>query len=1148
MFINGIDFPNEIIEALKRDKLVVFAGAGASMDAPTSLPSFEHLARKIAEGTGAVLKDNDSCENFLGYLKSKEIDVNKQAAELLSDSCLEPNKMHEAIIDLFRDSSKIKIVTTNYDQMFEKVLEKREDRVPVYNVPALPLGSDVDGIIHIHGNVNNPRYMVVTDEDFGVAYLTEGYAARFLTKLFESYTVLFIGYSYKDTILRYLTRAMAKREINMRFILTDDQQADWNTLGLTPVWFPKKDFSKMKAGIIRLGQMAKRGLLEWENQFIEFKNEPPKDLSLHTEVDYCLSNIEKARVLANSIHGREWFSILNNKKVFDNLFLSQKNLSEFDQVWLGWFVAEFVGKEDTIFKELYFEKGIVLHPQLASAILRKLCTDEKNISNKTYREYITVLEEYISSSWEIFHLIKILSKRNEVTVCYNLFMQYYKITYKLEKELWSDESELVYKHTFMGEEYWIKQSWESCKEGVLQMYAERLLYFVKKIICELYDKYRNFANGKTFVEPWSMAMLVIEDREDYSKEDPLSVLCCVFCECCKVLEQERPLLVQEFIANCLKEPSVLLRKVALKALREFEKVSSSGKFDIFINNSSISFFGGKEQIFLLIAEIFNDLTEDRKDRLIDEIVAQNEYDDNRHNEYQKYNWCVWIKRFCDTNSRINKLEEDILSKNKFKPRTHPELDIESSSVVWIADQSPITQETMMKIDNQELLEWLNTYMEEPFLEGPSRNGMLGIFSKCIKENYNWALRVIQIFVDGKVEKEDAWDRLFYGIEDSKYGIKELNRLLNLLVTHIEQVKSVLGLSRVLLETVRKEEMKKEFVFYEKDLCKAANIIWDYRKEDRNKFERLIDTTLNTILGNVLLSQISMLSYYDSIKGIPDTYRNFFEKNLNLSGKEKNIVLCILAGHFNFFCCRDKNWCMNNLSKYIEGIEQESFSAVWEGIVYYSRYLNKDIADVVAPIYLKAVTHIVWLNGEARKGFIDLYLLLLIYVIEDPCLKYIPEFYRVTDENDWKEFVQGIGYRLKHMEIDQKRVLWESWLKKYLISRYENKPTLLTEVEKQEYVNWILELEEEFGEIVRIICKEEMPIQVDTLFLYKLDKSKLVEKYPQIIIGLLIKMLNANTELDNCEEYIGNIYKNAKGLNQKEKADFQESLLKRNIRI
>ena len=131
---------------------------------------------------------------------------------------------------------------TNYDQMFEQVLEERGVQAPIYNSPALPLGSDVNGIIHIHGNVSNPKYMVVTDEDFGRAYLTEGYATRFLVSLFESYTVLFIGYSYSDTILRYLTRAMSRQHSANRYILTDDTKSDWNALGISSINYPKRSF------------------------------------------------------------------------------------------------------------------------------------------------------------------------------------------------------------------------------------------------------------------------------------------------------------------------------------------------------------------------------------------------------------------------------------------------------------------------------------------------------------------------------------------------------------------------------------------------------------------------------------------------------------------------------------------------------------------------------------------------------------------------------------------------------------------------------------------------------------------------------------------------------------------------------------------
>lgn len=111
MFLNGIDFPNQIVDAINNRELVVFAGAGASVDKPTSLPNFEKLTKEIAEGTGEVLKKKESCEVFLGNLKAKGIDVNQLASSILSGTCLEHNKLHEAIVDLFETSEDIKIVT-----------------------------------------------------------------------------------------------------------------------------------------------------------------------------------------------------------------------------------------------------------------------------------------------------------------------------------------------------------------------------------------------------------------------------------------------------------------------------------------------------------------------------------------------------------------------------------------------------------------------------------------------------------------------------------------------------------------------------------------------------------------------------------------------------------------------------------------------------------------------------------------------------------------------------------------------------------------------------------------------------------------------------------------------------------------------------
>jgi hypothetical protein len=64
--------------------------------------------------------------------------------------------------------------------------------------------------------------MVLTDADFGRAYLTEGWARRFLLDMFRTHTILFVGYSHDDVVMHYLSRALPIADSADRFALVAD--------------------------------------------------------------------------------------------------------------------------------------------------------------------------------------------------------------------------------------------------------------------------------------------------------------------------------------------------------------------------------------------------------------------------------------------------------------------------------------------------------------------------------------------------------------------------------------------------------------------------------------------------------------------------------------------------------------------------------------------------------------------------------------------------------------------------------------------------------------------------------------------------------------------------------------------------------------
>jgi hypothetical protein len=98
---------------------------------------------------------------------------------------------HEALLDLSREG---RIVTTNFDRLFEEVADPG---LPRAIAPLLPVPKTRwRGLVYLHGRLpvdeedNTPLDdLVLSSGDFGLAYLTERWAARFVSELLRNHTV-----------------------------------------------------------------------------------------------------------------------------------------------------------------------------------------------------------------------------------------------------------------------------------------------------------------------------------------------------------------------------------------------------------------------------------------------------------------------------------------------------------------------------------------------------------------------------------------------------------------------------------------------------------------------------------------------------------------------------------------------------------------------------------------------------------------------------------------------------------------------------------------------------------------------------------------------------------------------------------------------
>ena len=212
MNISGVDVPDKLTDALLEGNLVIFAGAGVSMQPPQSLVSFRDLVKDIAKDVDpsgkckSLMEDGESCEAALGRL-SEIGDIYASCSARLNRSIC--SELHKNILALSMQGGAIRVVTTNFDKKFESAAGLVGCQMRIYQAPALPMGDSFDGMVYLHGNVDRPEDMVLTDSDFGKAYVSRGWASRFLVEMFSHYTVLFVGYSCDDMMVHYLARSIS---------------------------------------------------------------------------------------------------------------------------------------------------------------------------------------------------------------------------------------------------------------------------------------------------------------------------------------------------------------------------------------------------------------------------------------------------------------------------------------------------------------------------------------------------------------------------------------------------------------------------------------------------------------------------------------------------------------------------------------------------------------------------------------------------------------------------------------------------------------------------------------------------------------------------------------------------------------------------
>ncbi|HVI79333.1 MAG TPA: SIR2 family protein [Candidatus Acidoferrum sp.] len=201
--------PDELVSAVKDRRVILFAGAGLSMN--VGLPSWQelinHLGQELGLDAASLLGPQNDYHTLAEYYRIKKGSIGPLRSWMdrnwkIAEEHVRLSQMHALIVTLDFPI----IYTTNYDRNIEAAFEVHgREYVKVPNARDIAnIREGVTQIVKFHGDFADDGSLVITETDyFNRLAFDAPLDVKFRSDALGK-TVLFIGYSMNDMNIRLL--------------------------------------------------------------------------------------------------------------------------------------------------------------------------------------------------------------------------------------------------------------------------------------------------------------------------------------------------------------------------------------------------------------------------------------------------------------------------------------------------------------------------------------------------------------------------------------------------------------------------------------------------------------------------------------------------------------------------------------------------------------------------------------------------------------------------------------------------------------------------------------------------------------------------------------------------------------------------------
>ena len=1160
--------PDELGIALEEDRLVVFAGTGISNPPPSCLPLFNGLACQIS-GLESVAPGKE--DQILGkVLRDHKTDVHSAAARILYNPGTRPTELHKQILRVFGSPNKVRVVTTNFDNHFSDAARNifRKAEVPEYCAPALPLGDDFQGIVYLHGSARiNPRGMVLTDKDFGIAYLTRGWARDFLVALFSKYTVVFVGYSHNDVTTSYLARGLNQIQIQPRWsLISSDEKLEarehWEHLEIRVMQYPieptnnENTHQPLTEFFTGWARHAKESLLHRSRRVRAIAAAlPPESETVSEYLAYCLRHPRLAEDFCGALRHPAWVGWLRANGYFAPLFNdSATNTPEvlpLHHIISHWLATTVRTKHPELLLEIIESHHQKLKPFFTHAMARCVCDAERRSADQMFAVWVSIILAQGRQAIPDILWVSLL-EQCRIPEHTGVALRLLRLLTTPEIRLRTSWSSLVGNSAGKNrrspktarkkvdcEIIWPEDSGyhlgEIAKKFVqpnVACLAESLVHLATDQLTSAYLLLRDVGQSDKSFDPlsWSRSSIAPHSQDRDSMHPCLSF----------VIDIARDVLLNWICTDSVRAEGQirtwwlsevpLLRRLAIFGIGVFPKLSADERLQWLLANDLLFYFGIKKEVFDVLATAYPHATVSVKRRLLRRIDrgVTGKFRMRLTPEtlaYERFNMLVYLRR---SDPKCELVERAIEGLHRLYPhfgeREHPEFAHWHSEGGFVDPKEGFNFD---KILSEPPAHYLNALLKasDPSTQR-DRWSFLSNLSALFSKNREWAKGFIDALVMEQALDENIWQSVFIAWREIIKSHADWEWILGLMENLPKNPAIFAGVANLLSHGIWQANPN----LSDELITKAASLMdhaWDIcrRVEEPpdEAYRDWLQRAINHEGGWIAEFWVHYCSHLrqragSNWQGIPATLKSKMKTAISGSSQLSIFARIAMTSWMDYIYEWDKQFAEENFIPLLDW-QRDAIVAqqTWSILLHYRQGTSNEMEKRLLPYYQQCAHMIGMLKNTTEKAdqFDDHalnnlghYLAgLAMRVIHDPLKsRFFHEFLPLLPDKVRASLAIGIDKYLEATPEEKVKEIWNTWLREYLDLRLVGVPVALSIDETKNIAEWCLHLSVVFPEAVQRIV--QMPLK--NVFAYsiidKLQTHPMLDKYPKESCGYVVAIL------------------------------------------